>query len=93
MEKVLRDYKKDKNKLYNIKFKIGRNRLNRYSIEDKNANRATFGKKIEEIITSISEDIDECNEKQEKEIKRLCKLRDCAKAMEKAAGCKMGEKK
>jgi len=58
MEKVLRDYKKDKNKLYNIKFKIGRNRLNRYSIEDKNANRATFGKKIEEIITSISEDID-----------------------------------
>ena len=31
--------------------------------------------------------------KQEKEIKRLCKLRDCAKAMEKAAGCKMGEKK
>lgn len=31
--------------------------------------------------------------KQEKEIKRLCKLRDCAKAMEKAAGLKMGEKK
>jgi hypothetical protein len=31
--------------------------------------------------------------KQEKEIKRLCKLRDCAKAMEKAAGYKMGEKK
>ena len=30
--------------------------------------------------------------KQEKEIKRLCKLRDCAKAMEKAAGLKMGEK-
>ena len=29
----------------------------------------------------------------EKEIKRLCKLRDCAKAMEKAAGLKMGEKK
>lgn len=29
----------------------------------------------------------------EKEIKRLCKLRDCAKAMEKAAGYKMGEKK
>lgn len=29
--------------------------------------------------------------KQEKEIKRLCKLRDCAKAMEKAAGLKMGE--
>lgn len=27
------------------------------------------------------------------EIKRLCKLRDCAKAMEKAAGLKMGEKK
>lgn len=26
-----------------------------------------------------------------KEIKRLCKLRDCAKAMEKAAGLKMGE--
>ena len=32
-------------------------------------------------------DILEC----EKEIKRLCKLRDCAKAMEKAAGYKMGE--
>ena len=31
--------------------------------------------------------------KQEKEIKRLCKLRDCAKAMEKAAGLKMGENK
>ena len=31
--------------------------------------------------------------KQEKEIERLCKLRDCAKAMEKAAGLKMGEKK
>ena len=30
--------------------------------------------------------------KQEKEIKRLCKLRDCAKAMEKAAELKMGEK-
>jgi len=29
----------------------------------------------------------------EKEIKRLCKLRDCAKAMEKAAGLKMEEKK
>ena len=29
----------------------------------------------------------------EKEIKRLCKLRDCAKAMEKAAGHKMGEMK
>lgn len=29
----------------------------------------------------------------EKEIKRLCKLRDCAKAMEKAAGLKMGEMK
>lgn len=27
----------------------------------------------------------------EKEIKRLCKLRDCAKAYEKAAGLKMGE--
>lgn len=27
----------------------------------------------------------------EKEIKRLCKLRDCAKAMEKATGLKMGE--
>ena len=27
----------------------------------------------------------------EQEIKRLCKLRDCAKAMEKAAGYKMGE--
>lgn len=29
----------------------------------------------------------------EKEIKRLCKLRDCAKAMEKATGYKMGEMK
>jgi hypothetical protein len=29
----------------------------------------------------------------EKEIKRLCKLRDCAKAMEKAAGYKMDEEK
>ena len=29
----------------------------------------------------------------EKEIKRLCKLRDCAKAMEKSAGHKMGEMK
>ena len=28
---------------------------------------------------------------QEKKIQRLCKLRDCAKAMEKAAGFKMGE--
>lgn len=27
----------------------------------------------------------------QKEIRRLCKLRDCAKAMEKAAGHKMGE--
>lgn len=31
--------------------------------------------------------------KQEKEIKRLCKLRDCAKAMEKGAGHKIGEMK
>lgn len=30
---------------------------------------------------------------QEKRIQRLCKLRDCAKAMEKAAGFKMGEMK
>lgn len=30
---------------------------------------------------------------QEKKIQRLCKLRDCAKAMEKAAGFKMGEMK
>ena len=29
----------------------------------------------------------------QKEIKRFCKLRDCAKAMEKAAGYKMGEMK
>ena len=29
--------------------------------------------------------------KMQKEIKRLCKLRDCAKAMEKASGLKMGE--
>lgn len=29
--------------------------------------------------------------KQEKEIKRLCKLRNCAKAMEKAGGLKIGE--
>lgn len=28
---------------------------------------------------------------QEEEIKRLCKLRDCAKAIEKASGLKMGE--
>ena len=30
---------------------------------------------------------------QEKRIQRLCKLRDCAKAMEKSAGFKMGEMK
>lgn len=39
-------------------------------------------------IYENQKDIIDC----EKEIKRLCKLRDCAKAIEKAAGLKMGEK-
>lgn len=42
-----------------------------------------WGCNIEENRRDIAE--------QEKEIKRLCKLRDCAKAMEKASGLKMGE--
>lgn len=42
-----------------------------------------WGCNVEENRRDIAE--------QEKEIKRLCKLRDCAKAMEKASGLKMGE--
>lgn len=42
-----------------------------------------WGCNIEENRRDIAE--------QEKEIKRLCKLRDAAKAMEKASGLKMGE--
>ena len=42
-----------------------------------------FDKNVEENRRDIAE--------QEKEIKRLCKLRDAAKAMEKASGLKMGE--
>lgn len=42
-----------------------------------------WGCNIEENRRDIAE--------QEKEIKRLCKLRDCAKAMEKASRLKMGE--
>ena len=68
MEKELQDYKKDKNKLYNTKFKIGRNKINRFSIRDPIINRQTFGEKIQNIIQNIFEDINECNEKQEKDI-------------------------
>ena len=42
-----------------------------------------WGCNVEENRRDIAE--------QEKEIKRLCKLRDCAKAMEKANGLKMEE--
>lgn len=42
-----------------------------------------WGCNVEENRRDIAE--------QEKEIKRLCKLRDAAKAMEKASGLKMGE--
>lgn len=42
-----------------------------------------WGCNVEENRRDIAE--------QEKEIKRLCRLRDCAKAMEKASGLKMGE--
>lgn len=41
----------------------------------------------DQSIYENQRDIIDC----EKEIKRLCKLRDCAKAMEKASGLKMGE--
>lgn len=44
-----------------------------------------WGCNVEENRRDIAE--------QEKAIKRLCKLRDAAKAMEKAAGYKMGEMK
>ena len=42
-----------------------------------------WGRNVEENRRDIAE--------QEKEIKRLCKRRDVAKAMEKASGLKMGE--
>ena len=67
MEKEIKEYKKNKYKKYNKKFRIGRKSTSRTE-KPQDINAVTFGQEIENIKTDIIEDINECNEKQEKDI-------------------------
>ena len=63
LEKEIKDSKKN----YNLKFRAGRKRTNR-SQNEKYSNNTTFGEAFETIKKIVSEDIDDCKEKQEKDI-------------------------
>ena len=67
MEKEMKEYKRNKNRINNKKFKIGRKRTNR-SIIYQGINTITFGEEMGEIEQFILENIRECNSKQEKDI-------------------------
>ena len=65
MEKELKEYKKVINKIYRKKYNKGRT-IRRES--NSYINCSTFGEELEIIKKGIIEDINECNEKQEKDI-------------------------
>ena len=67
MEKEMKEYKRNKNRINNKKFKIGRKRTNR-SIIYQGINTITFGEEMGEIEQFILENIRECNSKKEKDI-------------------------
>ena len=67
MEKKLKEIKKEKNRGFNKKIKIGRKSTNR-SDAYQNIEFLTFKEEIKIIKDNIIKDISECNEKQEKDI-------------------------
>ena len=73
MEKKLREYKRDKNKLFTKKINNGKKASIRTKKEEI-INNITFGEKIDEIKNEIIQDIGECNNKQEKDILILIDL-------------------
>ena len=64
MKKKLREYKRDKNKLFTKKINNGKKASIRTKKEEI-INNITFGEKIDEIKNEIIQDIGECNNKQE----------------------------
>ena len=66
LEKEIKEYNNSKNKIYDIKFKIGRE-INRNS-KSNNINIITFGKEIENIQKDILENIQDCESKKEKDV-------------------------
>ena len=66
MKKLLKEYKKEKNKIFNTKLKIGRKSKN--IMENKENNIISFEQEIEIIKSDIIKDIDECNAKQKKDV-------------------------
>ena len=67
MEKEMKVYKKNKNQIYNKKYKLGRKITNR-SRNSLDINAVTFGEEIENIKKYILENISECNAKEDKDI-------------------------
>ena len=65
LEKEMKIYCKEKNKIYNQKFKMTKKITNRSSSV---INKVTFGDEIEKIKDKILIDIGKCNSKQEKDI-------------------------
>ena len=67
MNKKLKEYNREKNKIYNTKNKFGKTRIDRQeNIKDKH--NITFGDKIKLIKLYVLQDINECKAKQEKDI-------------------------
>ena len=67
MNKKLKEYNREKNKIYNTKNKFGKTRIDKQeNIKDKH--NITFGDKIKLIKLDILQDINECKAKQEKDI-------------------------
>ena len=67
MEKEMKDYIKNKNKMHNKKFNIIRKPTNKTE-KNMDITFVTFGEELEIIKTKIVEDIEECNAKQEKDV-------------------------
>ena len=65
--KKLKEYKRDKNKTYNSKYRIGRKRTIRMD-DSQNVNITTFGDELKTIKNDISNNINECYAKREKNI-------------------------
>ena len=67
MNKELKEYKRDKAKNYNTKYRIGRKRTIRMD-DSQNVNNTTFGDELKTIKNDISNNINECYAKREKNI-------------------------
>ena len=67
MNKELKEYKRDKAKNYNTKYRIGRKRTIRMD-DSQNVNNTTFGDELKTIKNDISKNINECYAKREKDI-------------------------